>query len=214
MAPSTIFENISLKIQHVCQGGHSGQRLGHPLFASNLRGWLKQGAGFRPLTPDPQKGGAWSLRPEMPPSIHVGFLMRSYPRWWRRAIQAEGPGSPPKIQDGGGAIQALGPAGPQQIYVGFLMKSSTTLCQIFKKNQKNQLLHLFIHIKIRKQHEIKKNDSWFIKNNKKKERKKERKNFLCSNKQVVFLLVCWRFVCFWLFSFFLFSFLFIMQIIF
>ena len=30
-----------------------------------------------------QKGGARSLRPEWPPGRHVGFLMRSYPRWQR-----------------------------------------------------------------------------------------------------------------------------------
>ncbi len=43
MAPSAILDTISLIIQHVCQGGHSGLRLWAPLFASNLQGWPKQG---------------------------------------------------------------------------------------------------------------------------------------------------------------------------
>ena len=52
-----------------------------------------------------QKGGAPSLSPEHPSGRHVG--MRFFPRWWRGAIQALGPGSPknPILW-----VQALGPA--------------------------------------------------------------------------------------------------------
>ena len=49
MAPSTILENISLKIQHVCQGGLFRPKAS--LFASNLQGRPKRGGAFRPLTP-------------------------------------------------------------------------------------------------------------------------------------------------------------------
>ncbi len=48
MAPSAILDKTSLKIQHVCQGGHSGLRLQAPSFAGP----------FRPLTP------VWFLSPE------------------------------------------------------------------------------------------------------------------------------------------------------
>ena len=46
------------------------------------------------LRPPPQKGGTWSLRPEWPPGRHVGFLMGSYPRWWR-GHPGLGPMQPP-----------------------------------------------------------------------------------------------------------------------
>ena len=42
--PSTILDKISLKIQHVCQGGCSGLRLGRPLFVGQ-----------------PKPGGRWDL---------------------------------------------------------------------------------------------------------------------------------------------------------
>ncbi len=62
-----------------------------------------------------QKEGAQSLRPEWPPGRHVGFLLRFFSKMAEGPIQALGPGSPLRIQYGGGAVQALGPAAPQPI---------------------------------------------------------------------------------------------------
>ena len=51
MAPSTILDKISLKIQHVSQGGHSGLRLQAPPFCVEFWGWVAEAWGpFRPWT--------------------------------------------------------------------------------------------------------------------------------------------------------------------
>ncbi len=104
-----------------------------------------------------------------------------------------------------GAVQAFGPATPQQIYVWFLMKSSTTLYQIFRK----QLLHqdLFIHTKIKKDNNMKQKE-WFTE---KKERKKKSSS-VQPNRLFLFWLAGDFFII-WLFSFFLLSFC-LQQIIF
>ena len=52
-----------------------------------------------------------------PPGRYVGFLMRSYPRWWRGPFRPKAQAAPLKIQYGRGAIQALGPGGPPSKYI-------------------------------------------------------------------------------------------------
>ncbi len=58
--PPTILE-ISLKIQHVCQGAVWAQGLSHPPFCVKLGGRPKPGGWFRPLTP----GGTWKEDSEL-----------------------------------------------------------------------------------------------------------------------------------------------------
>ncbi len=51
--PPTILDKTSLKIQHVCQRGYSGLRLGAPPFCIKSAGAAEAGGPLRPAIPDP-----------------------------------------------------------------------------------------------------------------------------------------------------------------